>query len=302
MYDLIILGGGVSGLSAGLYTARGKINAVLLEKNAPGGQVLLTDNIENYPGIEHIEGYELGMKMSAHAQKFGLKIQYEGAEEINLFDDHVEIKTKNNKYDAKYLLIALGSNPRMLNAPGEDKFKGKGVSYCATCDGAFFKDKDCIVVGGGNSALDEGIALTSHAKKVTIVYRGDQFKAEKYLQELAKKNEKMSFLMSTEVKEIKGDDKVKSVTLFNNKTNQTSDMPIDGVFVFIGYEPNSQLLKDKVEMDNSGEISVDLNMKTSHPRVYAAGDIRVGAVKQVAASVGDGVTAAINIMRKLREE
>jgi len=301
IFDLIILGGGVSGLSAGLYAARGKVSTILLEKNAPGGQVLLTDNIENYPGIEHIEGFQLGTQMMNHAQKFGLKIQYEGVEEINLFDDHVEVKTAKNTYNTKYLIAATGSNPRTLNLPSEDKYRGKGVSYCATCDGAFFKDKEVIVVGGGNSAFDEGIALTKFAKKVTIVHRSEVFKAEKYLQDLAHKNPKMDFILDTEIKEIKGDDKVKSVILHNNKTNEDKEMPIDGVFVFIGYVPNSQLFKDKLQMTPGNEIIVDLDMKTSHGRVYASGDLRAGAVKQVIASSGDGVTAAINVMRKLRE-
>jgi len=301
-FDLIILGGGVSGLSAGLYAARGKINAILLEKNAPGGQMLLTDNIENWPGTERIEGFQLGAQIMNHAQKFGLKIQYEDVTEINLYDDHVEVKTAKNTYNTKYLIAATGSNPRNLNLQSEDKYRGKGVSYCATCDGAFFKDKDCIVVGGGNSAFDEGIALTNHAKKVTIVHRSEVFRAEKYLQDLARKNPKMDFILDTEIKEIKGDDKVKSVILHNNKTNEDKEMPVDGVFVFIGYVPNSQLFKDKVDMTPSGEIIVDLNMKTSHNRVYASGDLRAGAVKQLITSSGDGVTAVINVMKKLREE
>ncbi len=301
MYDMIILGGGAAGLSAGIYASRGGINVMLLEKDAPGGQLLLTDNIENYPGYEHIEGFELAQKFMRHAQKFGLNMQYEGAENIKIHDDHVEIETKSNIYKTKYLLVAVGSNPRKLGIPGEDKFRGKGVSYCATCDGAFFKDKNCIIVGGGDSALDEGIALTKFAKKVTIVHRKNDFRAEPYLVDLAKNNEKIEFLMNHEVKEILGEDKVNEVLLYNNKENKEYKMPIDGVFVFIGYVPNSKILEGQIELEN-GEIVVDSFMKSSHPRVYAAGDIRRGSVKQVAASGGDGVMAAIQIMHKLRAE
>lgn len=298
---MIILGGGAAGLSAGIYAARGNIKVMLLEKNAPGGQLLLTDNIENYPGFEHIEGFELAQKLMQHAQKFGLNIQYEGVEKIETHDDYVELATKNNVYKTKYLLVAVGSNPRRLGVPGEDKFRGKGVSYCATCDGAFFRDKDCVVVGGGDSALDEGIALTKHARKVTIVHRRDEFTAEPYLVDMARNNEKIEFLMNNEVKEIRGEDKVDRVLLYDNKEEKEREMPIDGVFVFVGYIPNSQMLEDKVDLER-GEIVVDGVMKSSHKRIYAAGDIRKGSVKQVAASSGDGVMAAIQIMHKLRAE
>ncbi|MFC1655719.1 thioredoxin-disulfide reductase [Patescibacteria group bacterium] len=301
MYDMIILGGGAAGLSAGIYASRGDINVMLLEKDAPGGQLLLTDNIENYPGYEHIEGFELAQKFMQHAQKFGLNMQYEGAENIKVHDDHVEITTKNNVYKTKYLLAAVGSNPRKLGVPGEDKFRGKGVSYCATCDGAFFKDKDCIIVGGGDSALDEGIALTKFAKKVTIVHRKDEFRAEPYLIELAKNNDKIEFLMNNEVKEVRGNDKVDRVLLYDNKEDKEHEMPIDGVFVFIGYLPNSKVLEGQVDLEK-GEVIVDNFMKSSNPRIYAAGDIRQGSVKQVAASGGDGVMATIQIMHKLRSE
>ncbi|MBU1445682.1 FAD-dependent oxidoreductase [Patescibacteria group bacterium] len=302
MYDLIILGGGVAGMTAGLYAARGQINVVLFEKNAPGGQMLSTDSIENYPGIEHIEGFELGTKIMQHAQKFGLPIKYEGATEINLFEDYVEVKTQNDTYKTKYLIFATGSNPRKLGVPGEAEFAGKGVSYCATCDGAFFRDKECIVFGGGNSALDEGIALTKYATKVTIAHRRDEFTAEAFLQTVAKNNEKIEFLMNHEVKEIRGNEgKVDRVLLFNNKTNEEYEKAVEGVFVFVGYTPNSELMEGKVELER-GQIITDINMKASHPRVYAAGDIRLNAVKQVISSGGDGATAAIAVMHALRHE
>lgn len=300
MYDLIILGGGVAGMTAGLYAARGEINVMLLEKNAPGGQMLSTDNIENYPGFEHIEGFELGTKIMQHAQKFGLPIKYEGATEVNVFDDYVEVKTQNETYKTKYLVFATGSNPRKLGVPGEEEFSGKGVSYCATCDGAFFRDKECIVVGGGDSALDEGIALTKYASKVTIAHRRDEFTAQAFLQTVAKDNEKIEFLMNTEVKEIRGEGKVDRVLLFDNKTNEEREMPAEGVFVFVGYTPNSQLMEGKIDLER-GQIITDINMQSSHPRVYAAGDIRQNAVKQVISSGGDGATAAISVMHHLRK-
>lgn len=303
MHELIIVGAGVAGLSAGLYAARGGAKPIILEKEAPGGQLLLTDNIENYPGIERIGGFELAQKMMQHVQKFGVEIKSEGVETVELFDDHVKLKTKSNEYQAKYIIFGLGSNPRKLGVPGEEELRGKGVSYCATCDGAFYKDQECIIVGGGDSALDEGLALTKHASKVTIIHRRDEFRAEQYLQDLAAKNEKIEFLFNNEVKEIRaGDDgKVDRVLLFDNKENKEYEFPVKGVFIFVGYLPNSKILEGKIEMDN-GEIIVDENMQTSHPRVYAAGDVRKGSVKQVVASGGDGSIAAINVMHKLRSE
>jgi len=303
IHDFIIVGGGACGLTAGLYAARGGIKPLLLEKNAPGGQLMLTDNIENYPGIDHINGFELAQKMMQHAQKFGLEIKYEGVEEIDLHDDYVTLKTKKTEYKAKYVLFGLGSNPRKLGIPGEDEYRGKGVSYCATCDGAFFKGKECVVLGGGNSALDEGIALAEHASKVTIIHRREEFTAEQYLQDLAAKNEKISFVMNHEVREIKGgeDGKVKSVILYDKGQEKEYEFPTQGVFVFVGYNPNSQLLEDKVELEH-GEIVVDQKMKSSHDRVYAGGDVRKNSVKQVIASCGDGAVAAVSILHKLRSQ
>lgn len=303
MYDLVIIGSGAGGVSAGLYAARGRINSVILEKGAPGGQLLLTDNVENYPGIEKIEGFELAQKFIKHGEKFGMKIKYEAVKNLELKDTHIEIETANDKYEAKYCIVAVGSNPRKLGIPGEDKYRGKGVSYCATCDAAFFKDKECIVVGGGDSALDEGNALSQHASKVTIVHRGDQFKADAYLQETAKKNEKIEFLMNHEVKEIKADDdgKVNRVIMYDSKADKEYEFKTQGVFIFIGYQPNSQLLEGKIDLEK-GYVVVDMNMESSHERLYAVGDIRKNAVKQVIASSGDGATAAINIMQKLRNE
>lgn len=303
MHDFIIVGGGACGLTAGLYAARGGIKPLLLEKNAPGGQLLLTDNIENYPGIEHINGFDLAQKMMQHAQKFGLEMKYEGVEEVTPNEDHVLLKTKNGDYKAKYVLFSLGSNPRRLGVPGEDEYRGKGVSYCATCDGAFYKDQECVIIGGGNSALDEGVALAEHASKVTIIHRRDEFTAEQYLIDLAKKNEKIDFLMDHELKEILAgeDGKVDRVLLHDKKNEKDYEFPAKGVFIFIGYTPNSQILEDKVELEH-GEVVVDSKMQSSHPRIYAGGDIRKGSVKQVIASGGDGAMAAINILHKLRSE
>jgi thioredoxin reductase (NADPH) len=301
--DFIIVGGGACGLTAGLYAGRGGIKPLLLEKDAPGGQLLLTDSIENYPGIEQINGFELAQKMMQHAQKFGLEMKYEGVEEVEVQDDYVSLKTKSSEYNAKYVLFSLGSNPRRLGVPGEDEYRGKGVSYCATCDGAFYKDKECVIVGGGSSALDEGIALAEHASKVTIIHRKEEFTGEQYLIDLAAKNEKIEFLMNKEVKEIRGGEngKVDRVLLYDNKEDKESEFSAKGVFVFIGYIPNSKILEGKVELDR-GEVVVDGKMQSSSPRIYAGGDVRKGSVKQVIASGGDGAMAAINILHKLRSE
>ncbi len=302
-YDIVIVGAGVAGLSAALYAARGGAKAVVLEKDAPGGQLMLTESIENYPGIETVGGVELAQQILAHATKFGAEVRYEGVKELDPQDDHVIIKTKDKEYKAKYVILGLGSNPRHLNVPGEDEYRGKGVSYCATCDGAFYKDMECIIVGGGDSALDEGIALAKHASKVTIIHRRDEFTAEKYMIDLAEKNPKIEFMFNNEVKEVRGgdDEKVDRVLLYDNKEEKEHEFPCKGVFVFIGYIPRSELVEGKVDLDG-GYIKVNQQMQSSHPRVFAAGDIRKDAVKQVIASGGDGATAAINVMHHLRKE
>lgn len=302
-YDIIIIGAGVAGLSAALYAARGGAKAVVLEKDAPGGQLMLTDNIENYPGIEHIGGVELAQKLIEHAQKFGAEIRYENVLEINPQDNQVTVKTKDKEYKAKYVITGLGSNPKHLGVPGEDEYRGKGVSYCATCDGAFYKDMPCIIVGGGDSALDEGISLAKHASKVTIIHRRDKFKAEQFLIDLAEKDPKIEFLFNNEVKEIRGDKdgKVDRVLLHDNKDDKEHEFPCKGVFIFIGYTPRSELLEGKVDLEN-GYAKVDNTMLTSHPRIFAVGDVRNKAVKQVVASGGDGATAAIYAMHNLRKE
>lgn len=303
MYDLVIIGSGAAGLSAGLYAARGRIKTVVFEKLAPGGQLLLMDNIENYPSIDSITGADLAQKMLKHATQFGLEVKYEEITGLNFKEDYVELETPKEKYKTKYCIFAGGSNPRRLGIPGENEYTGRGVSYCATCDGAFFKDKECVVIGGGNSAFDEGIALTKYARKITIIHRRSEFSADKYLQETASKNDKIEFLTNHTVEEIMSDEegKVDRVLLHDLQKDKKYEFKTQGVFVFVGYEPNTALLEGKVEIDK-GYVVVDINMKSSHDRLYATGDIRKNAVKQVITSSGDGATAAINIMRKLRSE
>jgi thioredoxin reductase (NADPH) len=299
MLDLIIIGGGVAGLSAGLYASRGMMKTVLLERENPGGQILLTGDVQNYPGIEKATGYEIGTKVKDHALKFGLDIKKEQATNVELFDDHVKVITDKGEHEAQYLIVATGSAPRELNIPGENEFRGKGVSYCATCDGAFFKDKHVMVVGGGNSALDEALFLTKFASKITMVHRKEVFSGEKILQEEVMGHDKIEVMFNHEVKEVMGEQMVNKVKLFNNKENKELDFDVDGVFVFIGYIPNSMLLGDAIKCEGE-EIVTDINMKTSHDRVYAAGDVRCNAVKQLVSSAGDGATASLRVMQVLR--
>lgn len=292
-YDLVILGGGPTGLAAGLYGTRSRLKTLVLERGTIGGQLAVTEDIENYPGIEAITGPELGQKMLEHAEKFGLEMEYVEVESVDLESEIKVVRTDDKEYHAKALVIATGSTHNKLEIPGEDEFSGRGVSYCAVCDGAFFRDRDLIVVGGGDAAVEEGTYLTRFASKVTIVHRRDELRATKLLQERAFANPKMDFLWGSTVEEVKGNGLVGSVSVKDLKADRVYDRPVDGVFIYVGLSPNSQFLEGALPADEMGHLHVNLKMETKFPGVFAAGDIREQSSRQVASSVGDGATAAI---------
>lgn len=293
MYDLIILGGGPAGLTAGLYAARSRLKTVLIEKTYLGGQIVNTYQLENYPGYEEITGADLVAKMEAQVRKHGLEIVLEDVESLDITGEIKKVKTANNKvYEAKAIILAMGATPRKLGVPNEDRFIGAGISFCATCDGAFYRDAVVAVIGGGNTAVEDALYLTKFAKKVYIIHRRDQLRATKIEQEKAFANEKIEFIWNTVVVDVEGEYGVERIRLKNVKTGEESTLNVDGVFVAIGYDPNTELVKGIVELDEYGYIITDDDMKTNIPGVFAAGDIRHKLLRQVITAAGDGATAA----------
>lgn len=294
IYDVLIIGGGGAGLTAALYTSRANLSTILFEKLVSGGQIASTDLVENYPGFtEGILGAEIAQKMEAQAVRYGTQIVYEEVKSLSRRGDLFDAATSETSYTARAVILAMGASFRMIGVPNEKELTGKGVSYCATCDGAFFKGKKILAVGGGDSALQEGIFLTRFAESVTIVHRRDKLRASPILQERAKKNPKISFIWDAVVDKIEGEKKVESVLLKNVKTNEVQRVPVDGVFVFIGHDPNNALAKGFVTLDESGSIVTDASLATSVPGVFAAGEVRKGAVRQLVSACGEGCAAAL---------
>ena len=308
-FDVIVIGGGAAGLTAGIYLSRAKLNTLILNEGAVGGQMVLTHEIANYPGIEKISGYELARNMKSQAQKFGCRIK--SNIKITSLDLKEEIKkvtvNHNDVFTSNAVIIATGGKSRMVGAKEEKEFKGKGISYCATCDGDFFQDKEIIVVGGGNSALEEAVSLTKYASKITILHQFDHFQAFEYYVNEAKNNSKIDFIMESKIIEFIGDEKLSYVKIQNQRTKEISEMKIDGVFIFIGYVPNTESLEGIIELNESKEIIVDKNLMTNLHGVYAAGDSIQKRYRQVTTAVGDGTIAAlgaaeyINNMKKINE-
>lgn len=293
-FDVIIVGGGPAGLAAGLYAARMKLSGVLLDRGPIGGQLLNTELIEDYPGFESILGGELATKMGDHARKFGLDLrEFQSVQEIDVARDGTKVVLMDDGrvLTAPALIMAAGGLPRRLEVPGEQEFAGRGVSYCAVCDGAFFKGQELAVVGGGDAALEEGDFLTRYATKVYIVHRRDRFRAQPVLQERARANPKIEFIMDAQVREIEGDEQVRNVRYAQKGVEK--DLPVGGVFIFVGFLPNSDLLKAHAEHDAAGYFVTDRNMQTSIEGVWAVGDVRAQLTKQIATAVGDGTTAAV---------
>jgi thioredoxin reductase (NADPH) len=297
-YDIVIIGGGPAGLAAGLYAARARRSTLIIEKNVTGGQIALTAEIENYPGIDTINGFDLGQAMQHQAEKYGAEMLYTSVTSIKPGKGKADkgkhvIHTDEGDFSAKTVIITAGADYNKLQIPGEERLTGYGVSYCATCDAAFFKDQDVAVVGGGDAAMDEGLFVTRYASKVDVVHRRDQLRASAVLQERAFANKKMNFIWDTVVESIEGDKEVEYMRTRNLKTGQIRDVPVSAVFIFIGQTPNSGFLKDLVEMDKGGHILVNEWMETNVPGIFAAGDVRANSARQVVSSAGDGATAAI---------
>jgi thioredoxin reductase (NADPH) len=299
-YDIIITGGGPAGLSAGLYTARSSLSSLLIERGAVGGQIVNTEWIENYPGAKgNISGLELTQIMYEQATGFGLETTYADVNAVAVDGDMRIVKTSSGDYTARAIIIAGGSERQKMGVPGEAEYTGKGVSYCAVCDGAFFREKDVAVVGGGNAALTEAIEMTRFASRVTLIHRRDEFRGMKVLQDRAAESGKIDFLMDSVVDEVLGDNFVTGLKVSNVKTKQQKTLPVSGVFISIGFKPNTAYLKGTVELDETGAVVTDKYMATSVPGIYAAGDIRSGSIRQVIAAAGDGAVAAVNADRYL---
>ncbi len=293
-YDIVIIGGGPAGLAAGLYAARARRRTVLLEKGVLGGQIGLTDCVENYPGIDSINGFDLAQAMLKHAESCGLETNYVEVTSLAQEEDgRWRIGTNNGLYLAKATIVTSGAVPNKLGVPGEERLTGRGVSYCANCDAPFFRNQEVAVVGGGDAALDEGLFTTRYATKVYVIHRRDQLRASRILQERAFANPKMEFIWNTVVTEILGDDEVSGVQLLNRLTGQQRVLPVKGLFIFIGLRPNTDYLKGLVPMDEGGHVLVNEWMETERPGLFAAGDVRQNSARQVVTAAGDGATAAI---------
>ena len=293
-YDLVIIGAGPAGLTAGLYAARARMNVLLLEKAVPGGQILVTDWIENYPGFpEGISGYDLAEKMRLQAEDLGLKIETAQVHSLNLSTDIKEIVLKDRSIRAKSLIIASGASPKKLGI-GEDKYMGKGISFCATCDAPFFKEKTVVAVGGGDTAVQEAIFLTKFVKKVFLVHRRDELRAAKILQERAFDNEKIEFVWDTVITGMEGLLGIEGVHVKNIKTNEEKTIKADGCFIWVGILPNAEFINGVVESDEFGFLIGNAKMQTSVPGVYVAGDVRDTPLRQVSTAVGDGAIAAVS--------
>jgi thioredoxin reductase (NADPH) len=301
---VVIIGSGPAGMAAALYTGRAQLEPIIIAGNQIGGQVSLTYEIENYLGFEHLSGAELVQKFQEHTEKFGAEIVYDMVRKVDFSQGSPFIvKTHQETYSADTVIITIGADPRKLKVPGEAEYTGQGVSYCGTCDGFFFRGKDIVVVGGGDSAIEEAIFLTRFANSVTIIHRRDSLRANPQLQQRVFNNEKISFIWDTVIEEIKGGDNgvVNAVTLRNVKTGQAYDKPTDGVFIFVGHIPNSKVFGDQVATNDTGYIITDQRFRTNVDGVFAAGEIQDQIWRQVATSVGQGVSAGISAIHWLEE-
>jgi thioredoxin reductase (NADPH) len=301
-FDVIIVGGGPAGLAAGLYAARMNLHSVLVDRGPLGGQLLNTELIEDYPGFESILGRDLSEKMGEHARNFGLDIrEFQPVEAVDVEPDGTKVVRLDGggELRAPAVIMAAGGLPRHIDVPGEEEYAGRGVSYCAVCDGAFFKGQELAVIGGGDAALEEGDFLTRYASKVYIIHRRDQLRAQPVLQERARANPKVEFILNAQVKEIYGEGAVKGIRLVQD--GQERELEVGGVFIFVGFLPNSGILNAHVDHDEAGYILTERDMETSIEGVWAVGDVRAQLTKQIATAVGDGTTAAVAASQYVEE-
>lgn len=303
-HEAVIIGSGPAGLTAGIYLMRAGINAVLVEKGVLGGTPMNYDHVENYPGFpDGISSKELMRKMAEQAQRFGLSMkEFAEVEEVAYQGGRFIIEAGGDALESLGMIVSTGTVSMKIGIPGEQEFVGRGISYCATCDGAFFRNLDVAVIGGGDAAIQEGLALTSIVRKVYVVHRRDQLRAQKIIQERAFKNEKMEFLWNKVPVEIEGKDQVESIVLEDTKTHERSRVNVDGVFVYVGARPNTQFLGGLVERDGAGFIITDEDLATKTPGLYVAGDARKKSLRQIATAVGDGALAAVSLERYLLEK
>ncbi|MDW7652429.1 MAG: thioredoxin-disulfide reductase [Bacillota bacterium] len=303
LYDLVVIGAGPAGLTAAIYASRSRMSVLVIEEMLSGGQIATTDKMENYPGFpEGVGGLEFGQLLEDQARKFGAEMALATVETVSMHGDIKEVHTTEGVFRGRTLLIATGTRWRPLNVPGEAELKGKGVSYCVTCDGSFFQDREVMVVGGGDSALEEALVMTKFASKVYLVHRRDEFRAISILQERIRANPKIELVLNTVVEKINGTINVESVTLYDKAQNKTWDVRVDGIFLYVGLLPNTEFLHRDLDVNEQGYILTNEAMETSIPGVFAAGDLRDKVLRQVVTAVADGAVAAISAARYLDEQ
>ena len=301
-YDVVIIGGGPAGLTAALYASRARLKTLVIESMTVPGQAILTDSIENFPGFPGaINGFKLIEKFKEQARHFSAELVTGDVKKIEGFEKGFKVVLEKRAYSSLSVIIATGARPKKINIPGEERLTGRGVSYCATCDGALYKDKNVAVLGGGNSAVEEALFLTRFAKKVSLIHRRDRLRATKVLQEQAAANSKIELILESKPAEIKGQDKVTGVILENIKTGKKTDLACDGVFIFVGYEPNTAIFKDVLSLNDKGYILAGPDMNTSKKGIFACGDCTQKLLRQVITACGDGATAAFSAQQYIEE-
>lgn len=302
VYDVIIIGAGPAGMTAAVYTSRANMSTLMLEKGIPGGQMANTEDVENFPGFEHILGPDLSTKMFDHSRKFGAEYAYGDVKSVEDGDPYKKVVLGKKEYLAKSVIVATGSSYRKIGIPGEERLSGRGVSWCAVCDGAFFKGKELVVIGGGDSAVEEANYLTRFATKVTVIHRRDQLRAQKILQQRAFDNEKINFIWNHTVEEVLGEDKVSGVRIKSTETNEEQDFACEGVFIYVGMDPISQAVTGLGILNESGYVvSNDADMSTAVPGIFAAGDVREKTLRQIVTATGDGSQAALSAQHYVEE-